>query len=75
MFANGFHIPAELPSGFLQIPPRDGHPCFWLTIPTIRARSGLAPYSCRPRRANEKSPLSLKKSGLKVQYSRIVVNQ
>ena len=36
---------------FFQIPPRDGHPCLsGYTIPTIRARWGLAPvrhYSCR----------------------------
>ena len=36
---------------FFQIPPRDGHPCLsGYTIPTIRARCGLAPvrhYSCR----------------------------
>src|SRR5690606_25859530 len=23
-------------SGFLQIPPRDGHPCLWLTVPTAK---------------------------------------
>ncbi|WP_237665537.1 hypothetical protein, partial [Tetragenococcus koreensis] len=23
-------------SSFLQIPPRDGHPCFWLTVPTAK---------------------------------------
>lgn len=23
-------------SGFLQIPPRDGHPCPWLTVPTAK---------------------------------------
>ena len=36
---------------FFQIPPRDGRPCLYgYTIPTIRARWGLAPvkhYSCR----------------------------
>ena len=36
---------------FFQIPPRDGHPCLsGYTIPTIRARWGLAPVrqcSCR----------------------------
>lgn len=25
-----------------------GNPCYWLTIPTIRARSELSPYSVRP---------------------------
>jgi hypothetical protein len=29
--------------GFLQIPPRGGHPCHQLTLPTIKARSGLTP--------------------------------
>ena len=24
----------DFASGFLQIPPHDGHPCFWLTLPT-----------------------------------------
>ncbi|SFG80044.1 hypothetical protein SAMN02982927_02826, partial [Sporolactobacillus nakayamae] len=23
-------------SGFLQIPPHDGHPCLWLTVPTAK---------------------------------------
>ena len=26
----------SLPSGFLQIPPRDGHPCLRLTVPTAK---------------------------------------
>ena len=30
-------------AGFLQIPPYGGHPCLWLTLPTIKARSGLTP--------------------------------
>ena len=41
---------------FFQIPPRDGHPCLsGYTIPTIRARWGLAPvrhYSCRAYQIN-----------------------
>ncbi|MBR5423434.1 MAG: hypothetical protein IK108_05415, partial [Clostridia bacterium] len=24
-------------SGFLQIPPHDGHPCLWLTVPTAES--------------------------------------
>ena len=39
----------------LQLPsdsPHGGHPCSWLTIPTIKARSGLTPYSCCTCRAN-----------------------
>ena len=39
-------------SGFLQIPPHDGHPCLWLIIPTVKAYSGLSPPSCRPCRAH-----------------------
>ena len=39
-------------AGFLQIPPRRGHPCLWLTLPTIKVRSGLSPYSLRPCRAH-----------------------
>ena len=23
--------------GFLQIPPHDGHPCLWLTVPTAKS--------------------------------------
>ena len=44
-------------AGFLQIPPHGGHPCLKLALPTIKARSGLTPYSLRPCRAHhEKSP-------------------
>ena len=39
-------------------PPHGGHPCPWLTIPTIKARSGLTPYSCCPCRANMYLPFS-----------------
>ncbi len=27
----------DFASGFLQIPPRDGHPCLWLTVPTAKS--------------------------------------
>src|SRR5690606_39011403 len=30
-------------SDFLQIPPRGGHPCHKLTLPTVKACSGLTP--------------------------------
>ncbi len=26
----------DFASGFLQIPPRDGHPCLWLVVPTAK---------------------------------------
>ncbi|MBY6278148.1 MAG: hypothetical protein CWE10_18620, partial [Symbiobacterium thermophilum] len=39
-------------SGFLQIPPHDGHPCLWLTGWCCLARSGLSPPSQRPCRAH-----------------------
>src|SRR5699024_7863070 len=26
----------DFASSFLQIPPRDGHPCLWLTVPTVK---------------------------------------
>lgn len=42
-------------SGFLQIPPRDGHPCPWLVVPTTTAHSGLSPPSYRPCRAHHKN--------------------
>ena len=32
-------------SGFLQIPPHDGHPCRAASGSSYMARSGLAPYS------------------------------
>jgi len=38
---------------FLQIPPPDGHPCSWLTLPTVKVRLGLAPYSYRPCRTHK----------------------
>ena len=41
---------------FLQIPPRDGHPCPWLTVGTINPRIGLAPTSKRPCWAHIKKP-------------------
>jgi len=30
------HQVGTLPTGFLQIPPRDGHPCPWLMVPTAK---------------------------------------
>ena len=41
-------------AGFLQIRSRPRHPCLGLTLPTIKARSGLPPYSLRPCRAHTK---------------------
>ena len=32
-----------LPSGFLQIPPHDGHPCLWPYLSRYWADSGLSP--------------------------------
>lgn len=43
-------------SSFLQIPPRDGHPCFRLYPSHYRADSGLAPVRNVRRRAHCKSP-------------------
>ena len=42
----------DFAAGFLQIPPRGGHPCLRLTLPSVKARSGLSPYSYRPCRAH-----------------------
>ena len=47
----------DFAASFLQIPPRDGHPCLRLTLPTVKARSGLSPYSYRPCRAHKKRGL------------------
>ncbi|NQD72436.1 hypothetical protein HP439_17040 [Sphingobacterium shayense] len=33
----------EFAADFLQIPPRRGHPCLKLTLPTVKACSGLTP--------------------------------
>ncbi|RAN57153.1 hypothetical protein B8A33_01900, partial [Dolosigranulum pigrum] len=53
-------------SGFLQIPPHDGHPCLWLIIPTVKAYSGLSPPSCRPCQAHSnKTRLALLLSGVR----------
>ena len=47
---------------FFQIPPRDGHPCLsGYTIPTIRARWGLAPVrqcSCRAYKNHSRHRIS-----------------
>ncbi|RAN56120.1 hypothetical protein B8A42_00280, partial [Dolosigranulum pigrum] len=47
-------------SGFLQIPPHDGHPCLWLIIPTVKAYSGLSPPSCRPCQAHSNNKVQPK---------------
>lgn len=46
----------DFAAGFLQIPPRGGHPCLRLTVGTANPRSGLSPYSYRPCRAHRKKP-------------------
>ncbi len=33
-------------SGFLQIPPHDGHPCLWLTLPTTGRIRDFHPIEC-----------------------------
>lgn len=58
----------DFAAGFLQIPPRGGHPCLRLTVGTANPRSGLSPYSYRPCRAHREkkskacSPYSFFKS-------------
>ena len=50
-------------SGFLQIPPHDGHPCLRLYPSRCRADSGLAPVRNVRRRAHKssrRSPLGLR---------------
>lgn len=46
----------DFAADFLQIPSHDRHPCLELTLPTIMACSGFAPYSYHPCRANKKIP-------------------
>jgi hypothetical protein len=48
-----FNVMENFASSFLRIPPCDGHPCLWLTISTIKARSGIALCSSRPIWANK----------------------
>lgn len=43
----------DFAADFLQIPSHDRHPCLELTLPTIMACSGFAPYSYHPCRANK----------------------
>jgi hypothetical protein len=38
--------------GFLQIPPRDGHPCLWLTVGAINPRNELSPSRSRACRTH-----------------------
>ncbi|PIU19506.1 MAG: hypothetical protein COT18_07160 [Elusimicrobia bacterium CG08_land_8_20_14_0_20_59_10] len=45
----------DFASGFLQIPPRGGHPCLWLTVGSINPRRGLSPPSVRACRAHKKN--------------------
>ncbi|HBH22082.1 MAG TPA: hypothetical protein DDY13_01530 [Cytophagales bacterium] len=33
----------DFASDFLQIPPRNGHPCLWLTLPTAKCVRDLHP--------------------------------
>ena len=40
-------------SSFLQIPPHDGHPCFWLYPSHCQADSGLAPVRNVRRQAHQ----------------------
>jgi hypothetical protein len=42
----------DFASGFLQIPPHDGHPCPWLTVGAINPRNGLSPSRSRACRAH-----------------------
>lgn len=50
-------------ASYLQIPPRGGHPCHKLTLPTIKARSGLPRVYARAGRT-QKTPLSIKHKGV-----------
>ena len=43
-------------ASFLQIPPRDGHPCYWLDASRYRACYGLAPIRECSCWANNKNP-------------------
>ena len=51
-----------LTSGFLQIPPRDGHPCLRLYPSRYRADSGLSPIRNVRRRAHHKNT-AIRRSG------------
>ena len=61
-------------SGFLQIPPRDGHPCLQLYAYHCRSHSGLAPVRVCPCWANKIS-LPYKKTDLLIlNYSRLFIS-
>jgi hypothetical protein len=38
-----------------SVSPCGGHPCLWVTLPTIKARSGLSPQSLRLCRAHKEN--------------------
>ena len=60
-----------LPCDFLQIPPRDGHPCLRLCAWCYLLRSGLAPVrSCPCWAHSRQSPQDVKPAGFFVQLSR-----
>ncbi|HCU30104.1 MAG TPA: hypothetical protein DIC57_05755, partial [Sphaerochaeta sp.] len=46
-------------SGFLQIPPRRGHPCLWLCTWRYHPYLGLSPFRKCSYRAHMKQPASL----------------
>ena len=52
-------------SGFLQIPPRDGHPCLRLYPSHYRADSGLTPVRNVRRRAHEKAQADVPNASLR----------
>ena len=51
-------------SGFLQIPPHDGHPCLRLYPSRYRADSGLSPVGTCARRAHLSHPTPISNGGL-----------
>jgi len=51
---------------FLQIPPRDGHPCLELMVGTINPHIELSPTSNHPCWAHIKKPFSLIAKGLRI---------
>ncbi|MCX6240016.1 MAG: hypothetical protein NTY07_21140, partial [Bacteroidia bacterium] len=56
-------------ASFLQIPPRNGHPCSWLMVGyTTYPHNGLAPSSYSPCTAHNRNPLRHCRSGFFCDY-------
>jgi len=51
-------------SSFLQIPPHDGHPCLWLTVPTAKPVADSHRQAIRHAMHTKKAPSAQMGNGL-----------